>query len=224
MAVSQSQATDRENKSSDSKKALIFSDDFNATLNTDLWVSEIEPLPGSTVLVRDGKLTLNTKGGVTVWLNKVLRGNIQIEYTRTVLVGSGDHDRLSDLNQFWMAKDPKSDHLFSRHGKFEEYDNLSLYYVGIGGNSNTTTRFRKYTGKGERLLLKEYLDSKYLLQPNKEYRIKILVKDGTTSFFVNDECYFFYRDPEILTEGYFGFRSTFSHQVIDNVRIYQLDL
>lgn len=223
IACGQSLSEEQEKKSlSNVKKVLLFSDDFNTGLDTQLWVSEIEPIPGSTVTIHEERLRLNTGGGVTVWLNKELRGNIQIEYTRKVIVKGGDHDRLSDLNQFWMASDPKNNDLFTRHGKFEEYDSLRLYYVGMGGNSNTTTRFRKYKGNGERILLKEHLDSQHLLQPNKEYRIKIIVKDNVTSFFVDDECYFYYRDPELLENGYFGFRSTQSHQEIDNLRIYQL--
>jgi rhamnogalacturonan endolyase len=122
-----------------------------------------------------------------------------------------------------MASDSTRSNPFNRDGKFESYDNLKLYYVGMGGNSNTTTRFRKYLGNGEKPLLKEYLDKLHLLKPNFEYRIKIVVKDNTTSFWVNNELYFFYEDPERLEEGYFGFRSTFSNHQIDHFRVYQLE-
>ena len=33
-----------------------------------------------------------------------------------------------------------------RSGKFEEYNDLLTYYVGLGGNRNTTSRFRRYIG------------------------------------------------------------------------------
>jgi hypothetical protein len=41
-----------------------------------------------------------------------------------------------------------------RTGAFADYDTLKTYYVGQGGNGNTSTRFRRYVGRpGERPLL-----------------------------------------------------------------------
>src|SRR5687768_14374155 len=139
------------------KEKLIFSEDFTS-LNKSLWISEIAPQPASSVYLQNGHLVLDTKGGVTVWLNKKLSGNIRIEYTRRVLVDTGRNDRLSDFNTFWMASDPRNPNLFTRNGLLEAYDSLQLYYVGQGGNTNSTTRFRKYEGMGQRTLLQEYKD------------------------------------------------------------------
>lgn len=201
---------------------LLFADDFEQGLDSDRWIAEIEPLPESKVHVHDGKLILDTQGGVTVWLNMLLKGNIQIEFTRKVILDGGKNDRVSDLNQFWMAKDIRNPDLFTRTGAFTEYDSLRLYYAGIGGNTNTTTRFRKYNGNGEKILLQEHTDSDHLLLPNKEYRIKIIVKDSVTSLWVDDIRYFTYHDADPLLEGYFGFRSTWSRQEIDDFKIYRL--
>lgn len=190
---------------------------FTSPLDTTLWKAEIAPQPASRVYTSNGKLVLDTKGGVTVWLNKELSGNFIIEYKRTVVVEGGVNDRLSDLNMFWMAQDPG----FQRHGVVEEYDSLQLYYIGMGGNTNSTTRFRKYDGTGERRLIQEYTDSAHLLQPNHTYTIRIVVKDGTTSFFADGVQYFKYADPQPLRKGYFGFRSTWSRQIISDFKIYQ---
>ncbi|MBE7170229.1 MAG: methyltransferase [Williamsia sp.] len=202
---------------------LIYADDFSKPLDSKTWVAEIESKPGahSSVYTKNGALILDTKGGATVWLNKVLSGNLQIEYDRKVLVDSGENDRLSDFNQFWMATDPHNPDLFTRNGKFEDYDNLVLYYAGMGGNTNKTTRFRKYLPNGTKPIIKEYLDAPHLLNANTVYHIKILVQNGTTSYWVNGECYFMYNDPSPLTKGYFGFRSTWSRQAISKLRIYQ---
>jgi hypothetical protein len=202
---------------------LIFSDDFNGPLDQKLWIPEIAPQPDSRVFVKNGQLILDTKGGVTIWLNKNLTGNVRIEYTRNVLVDTGRNDRLSDLNTFWMASDPNNKNLFTRNGVLERYDSLQLYYVGMGGNTNSTTRFRKYEGNGERTLLKEYKDSAHLLQSNTIYHIVIEVIDHVVRFSVNGNLFFDYNDPRVLKEGYFGFRSTKSRQAIDGIRIYQLD-
>jgi Domain of unknown function (DUF6250) len=203
-------------------KQLIFSDEFNS-LDSNLWRTEIAPLPGSGVYIKDGQLILDTKGGVTVWLNKKLSGNIRIEYARKVLVDSGRNDRLSDFNTFWMATDPRNNNLFTRTGVLESYDSLQLYYAGMGGNTNSTTRFRKYEGNGEKTLLKEYKDPAHLLQPNKVYNIVIEVKNNKVSYSVNNEIFFEYTDPAVLKEGYFGFRSTKSRQAIEWVKVYRLE-
>jgi rhamnogalacturonan endolyase len=204
------------------KGKLVYSSDFTRSLSTTEWVAEIDPQATSTVYTQDGRLILDTKGGVTTWLNKPLKGNIRIEYDREVLVAGGVNDRISDLNQFWMATDPRNKNLFTRTGVLESYDSLRLYYVGMGGNTNSTTRFRKYEGNGDRRLLQEYTDSAHLLLPNKVYHIVTIVKGHETSYWVDGKCYFLYNDPAILSSGYFGFRSTKSRQAIRNLKIYQL--
>ena len=85
------------------------------------------------------------------------------------------YDRLSDLNCFWAANDPKyPDDLFARSqwrdGIFKNYNTLNLFYVGYGGNDNSTTRFRRYKGEyfgvaddKVKPLLKEYTDASHLL-------------------------------------------------------------
>jgi len=200
---------------------LLFSDDFNQGLDTAIWIVEYTPQPGDRVGVQNGQLLLDTRGGVTVWLNKRLKGNLLIEYRRRLPLGGGTNDRLSDLNQFWMATDPRKRSLFGRHGVLEEYDSLSLYYAGMGGNSNSTTRLRKYQD-GQRVLLQEYKDGPHLLQAGKEYKITTIVKDGTTQLLVDDQLFFSYKDPSPLREGYFGFRSTKSRQEIDDLKVYSL--
>lgn len=201
---------------------LIYADDFSKPLDPKTWTAEIEPAANTSVVyTKNESLILDTKGGVTVWLNKVLTGNIQIEYDRVVLVDTGKNDRLSDFNQFWMATDPHNPNLFTRNGKFEAYDDVNLYYVGMGGNTNKTTRFRKYFN-GQKPLIQEYLDKPHMLQPNKTYHIKIVVNKGVTSFWVDGERYFTHMDATPLTSGYFGFRSTWSRQSVTNFKVYQL--
>src|SRR5690349_2226170 len=115
---------DQSYSQSTSDRKLIFTDDFNGPLDNKLWITEIAPLPNSTVYTKDGQLILDTKGGVTVWLNKKLSGDIRIEYRRKVLIDTGANDRLSDLNTFWMASDPRNKNLFTRNGVLESYDSL----------------------------------------------------------------------------------------------------
>ena len=212
----------KENSAIATTDSLLFSDDFEHALDTSVWLSEIAPQPPARVYTANGKLVLDTKGGVTVWLRKRLKGNLRIEYERTVPLEGSTNDRLSDLNQFWMAGDPRNPDLFTRNGVLEAYDSLLLYYVGMGGNSNKTTRFRKYEGNGERRLLQEYTDSSHLLQAGRTYHITTIVKDGTTQYMVDGQTWFSFTDPAPLREGYFGFRSTKSRQLIEGIKIYRI--
>ena len=208
--------------SQNTQTRILFKEDFEGELNTQKWVSEIEPMPNSSVFTKENKLILDTKGGVTVWYNQKLTGNYEISFKRKVIVLDGKNDRLSDLNVFWLAESPNNANLFTRTGKFEDYDSLNMYYVGMGGNTNTTTRFRKYEANAQRKLLAEKNEVKYLLKPNHEYQIKIVVKDNTTSFWVDGEMIFQATDEHFPNQSYFGFRSTFSHQEIGNFRVVRL--
>lgn len=89
---------------------------FAGRLDPNRWQAEIEPVGQSEVRTENGKLILNTAGGVTVWFKPRLEGNIRIEYDWTVLVDSGRNYRLSDLNQFWIATDLRHSNLFRRNG------------------------------------------------------------------------------------------------------------
>jgi hypothetical protein len=204
------------------KKKLVFEDSFSeATLSTN-WIVEKNSKEDSVCSIVNKQLQLNSEGGVTVWYKNELNGNILIEYDRTIIMDGGKFDRLSDLNQFWMATDPQQK-MFTRQGGFREYDTLQMYYVGMGGNYNTTTRMRRYDGKGLLQIVGEYTDSVHLLKPNNKYHIKIKVENGVSSFWVDDKEYFSFKDDKPLTNGWFGFRSTKSRQLIDNVKIWQLE-
>ncbi len=202
------------------KDSLIFQDNFEK--KNEIWLTETVTSETSGTAIKNGKLIIDVNCGATVWLNKKLSGNFLIRYERQVIINNGVNDRLSDLNQFWMANDLKNPNLFTRIGTFSQYDDLSMYYFGIGGNRNKTTRFRKYLGTGERKLLKEFTAPDYLLKPNKTYVIETVVYNGTTTVYVNDVEYFSFSDPQPLEQGYFGFRTTQSRHEIDNITIYRL--
>lgn len=199
---------------------LLYEDNFDEDLLQ--WIVETDTLSNTEVKIKNKKLTIDVDCGATVWLKDKLSGNLLIEYERTVVVENGANDRLSDLNQFWMANDPNNPNLFTRNGTFAQYHGLELYYFGIGGRSNTTTRFRKYLGTGERFLITDHTDQQYFLKPNKTYHIKTVVYNGTTKVYMDGEEYFSYTDAVPLTNGYFGFRTTKSRHQIDNFKIYRL--
>lgn len=201
-------------------RTLLYADDFTRGLAN--WVAEFRPAQ-SAVTAAAGKLTVDVAGGATVWFKPALAGNYLVRYRRKVVVDGGRNDRLSDLNQFWMARDPANGNLVARDGTFEQYDGLRLYYAGIGGNGNTTTRLRRYGGNGERVLLGDSSDARHLLRPNHDYVVEVAVFRGCTQVALDGEVLFSHRDPQPLRSGQFGLRTTWSRQEIRDFQVFRLD-
>jgi len=199
---------------------IIASDDF--TRGPGQWV--VEQMPGGSVTAKNGALTINDKKGCTVWLKQKLTAPVTISYEVTMSPDA----RVSDMNCFWMASDPAhpgdlfhAEAAKKRTGKFSTYDALNLYYVGYGGNANTTTRFRRYDGTGARPLLPEHdlADAAHLLKAGHTYKITLVARDGEARFTRDGETIFSYKDPKPLTEGWFGFRTVDSKMEIRNFRV-----
>ncbi|WP_052823512.1 DUF6250 domain-containing protein [Neotamlana sedimentorum] len=210
---------------SEVEASLIYKNDFDGDLSD--W--QVEQMEGGVVELNNGKLEINDEKGCTVWLKEKFEGSIIIEYDVVIVQDGGVNDRVSDLNCFWMATDPENpSNLFenskSRGGKFSNYDSLQLYYMGVGGNHNKTTRFRRYVGNGERPLLPEHdlSDSKYMLEPNKTYHIKIVANHGVIQYYRNGELFSDFEDDAPYTSGYFGFRTVKNHMKVDNFKVYQI--
>ena len=184
----------------------LYTDNFHGGLVQ--WV--VEQQPGGTVTTQNGRLVIEDVAGCTVWFRSKLTAPVVITYTATVAA----KPRVSDLNCFWMATDPaRPGDLFApghkRDGRFATYDSLRTYYVGYGGNDNTTTRFRRYAGDGTRPLLPEH-DLKapaVLLKPDHAHKITLIVIGGRVQFLRDGTVIFDFRDPQPLTEGWFGFRT-----------------
>jgi hypothetical protein len=203
---------------------LLFQDDF---ADTKRWL--VEQRPGGMVTGAGGALAIDDAGGCTVWFRSELTAPVVITYEATVLNRGGPHDRVSDLNCFWMATDPAAPDgsllaaTVPRTGALAEYDRLRLYYVGYGGNSNTTTRFRRYTGTGERPLLPEHdlQAARFLLRGNYTYRLTLVAAGGRAQFLRDGEVIFDYADPQPLTHGWFGFRTVHSRVEIRHFRVWR---
>lgn len=201
-----------------SARELPVADDFARGL--DRWV--IEQQPGGAVTSGNGTLRIDDVGGCTVWLKTKLTAPVVIRYEARVL-SSG---RVSDLNCFWMASDPRRADLFAaghaRDGRFGTYDSLLTYYVGYGGNANTTTRFRRYDGTGTRPLLPEHdrQAPEFLLQADHWYQIELIATgDGKVQFLRDGAVIFDFHDPAPLREGWFGFRTVHSRIEVRNFRV-----
>lgn len=199
-------------------------DDFDRGLEG--WKWELEK--GGTVKVQEKALDIDVPGGCTLWLKVSLSGAIMISYEATVVSAGGANDRVSDLNCFWMARDTRSPEDifgFQRSGKFSDYDQLTCYYVGQGGNTNTTTRFRRYIGeKGNRPLRPEHdLSAKeFLLEPNVKQTIQLIAAGGVIAYYRDGRRIFSYEDAEPYTSGWFGFRTVTNHLRVENFRVYRL--
>jgi len=194
------------------------------------WMIESES-PAYEVRHLGDTLEIVAPKGLTLWHKEQMKGNVVIEYDACVMDEGRPEDRLSDLNCFWMASDPKhpgnlKKRMAWRSGIFANSYSLQLYYVGFGGNRNTTTRFRRYDGdevaiadKEKRpAILKEYTDEAHLLKPNQWYHIRLESVNGRVTYTINGERLVDFRDARPLTEGWFGFRTTQSRTRIANFR------
>ena len=186
------------------------------------------------VTLRGDTCELLSPKGLTLWRKQKIQQGTTIEYDACIVDEGQPGDRLSDLNAFWMASDPKAKDIWSRanwrSGIFTRCYTLQMYYLGYGGNYNSTTRFRRYNGDEAGVsdatkrptILKEYTDKAHLLKPNHWYHIKIeSTITGRTRFYVNGERIVDYLDAEPLKEGWFGFRTTLSRARITNFKAYK---
>ena len=201
-------------------RTLLYADDFSSTQN---WIVEAEQ--PARVSATDGALDIDTPAGCTVWLKTPLEGPVEIEFDATAVSQGGPNDQVSDLNVFWMAanRDGSAPFSLQRSGAFAEYNNLLTYYVGLGGNRNTTTRFRRYIGDPDvRPLLPEHDlgTPDVLLVPNQRQTITLVAHGGRIEYQRDGRTLFTYEDPAPYVQGWFAFRTTYSHLRVERLRVY----
>lgn len=197
------------------------------------WIAE-DQSGAMQISVSSDTVDVMVPDGLTLWYNHRLQGDYEISYHIAMVMKGGEHDRLSDLNCFWAANDPQHPHdLFARktwrNGIFHNYNTLNLFYVGYGGNDNTTTRFRYYRGEyygvddnQVKPLLREYTDAAHLLVPNAWYHIVIRVSKGYTTYSVNGEELFRAPLAPKQGDGYFGLRLLQNHILFTGFEVKQL--
>jgi hypothetical protein len=110
----------------------------------------------------------------------------------------------------------------ARSGKFEDYNALRTYYVGLGGNRNTTTRFRRYIGDPVLRPLRPEDDlagDPYMLVPNQRETIRLVAKGQVIEYWRNGTRIFSMEDAAPYENGWFALRTTYSHLRISHLRI-----
>lgn len=171
-------------------------------------------------------IDVDTPAGLSLWYRTPLTGPVAIEFEAMAVAEGGANDAVSDLNAFWMASDAAAPDgsVFAkgRSGAFAEYDDLRTYYVGIGGNRNTTTRFRRYVGMpGNRPLLPEHdlAGAEDLLVPNRWTRVRLIADGRHIAVERDGRRIFALDDAQPYARGWFALRTTKSHLRIRNLRI-----
>lgn len=184
------------------------------------WQVESES-PDYKITFLNDTVELLAPKGLTLWRKEKMTGDICVEYDACIMDEGKPGDRLSDLNCFWKASDP----LFPddpekrskwRNGVFKHCYALQMYYMGYGGNHNSTTRFRRYNGDYEKVekenilpaILEEYTDKEHLLVANKWYHIRITTSGNKVCYYIDGKRLVDFRDPNPHRSGWFGFRTT----------------
>ncbi|MCU6453716.1 DUF6250 domain-containing protein [Sphingomonas sp. A2-49] len=180
--------------------------------------------PDAHVTERDGVIDIDTPKGLTLWWRRPVVGPVTIRFEAMAVAAGGANDRVSDLNAFWMAtnRDGGSVLAHRRSGAFAAYDDLKTYYVGIGGNGNTTTRLRRYVGEpGNRPLLPEHdlATPAAMLRPDVWTRIALIADGGRIAVMRDGRPLFALADPRPYTRGHWALRTTWSHLRIRRVTV-----
>jgi hypothetical protein len=204
--------------------SLIAADNFENGLGQ--WVIELEQ--GGSVTAEQGTLEIDVPAGATLWFKQELISPVAITFEATAVDAGGPNDRVSDINTFWMASNRERTAPFKeqRSGAFAEYNDLLTYYVGLGGNWNTTTRFRRYIGHAElRPLLPEHdLSSPdALITANRKQTIVLVANENRIEYWRDGVRLLQYDDPAPYTGGWFAIRTTRSHLRIERLRIHRLE-
>ncbi len=209
-----------------SASGQTFFEPFSKASFNKFWTVESESPDYSYSFIHD-TLEITAPKGLTLWFRQKMSGDLVIDYDACI-VNERAGDRLSDLNCFWMASDRDAKDIWKRmkwrSGIFNRCYSLQTYYLGYGGNSNKTTRFRRYNGDYESFekqnkrpdVLFEYTDSSHLLTAGKWYHIRITRKGNRTTYSINNQMIVDFREPNPLTSGWFGFRTTLSRARIAN--------
>ena len=199
---------------------LLYKDDFRSLEN---WHIEAEK-PGQ-IRAANGVLDIDVPAGVTLWFKPHLEGPLSIEFEATAVAEGGPNDQVSDLNVFWMANNvdgqqPVFAHV--RSGKFEDYNTLLTYYVGLGGNRNTTTRMRRYVGDPVLRPLRpgdDLAGDPYMLVPNRRQTIRLVANGKLIEYWRDGTRIFSMEDAASYESGWFALRTTYSHLRISHLRI-----
>lgn len=187
------------------------------------WRIEAED-PTAHVSHRGDLIDIDSAKGLTLWLDRPLAAPVTIRFEARAVSAGGVNDTVSDLNAFWMATeaDGTSPLAHPRTGRFEDYDTLLTYYVGIGGNRNSTTRMRRYVGRpGDRPLLPEHdrTDAGAMLVPNRWTTIALTSRDSRATVERGGKPLFALTDKTPYRRGWFGLRTTWSHIQIRRIKI-----
>lgn len=214
--------------------AMIVSNEASAQHLPKGWTVASEAANYSVKVYNDTTEVIAPKG-LTLWYDKMLTAPVVIEYDACIMNEGKSGDRLSDLNCFWMAsvgskstngKNPTDPRKLS--GRFVDSYAMQLYYMGYGGNGNTTTRFRRYNGDKRGVndaqyrpdIITEYTDAKHLNIANKWRHIRLTADEqGRVTYEIDGEKLVDYLDPTPLTKGWFGLRTTESRIRMTNFKV-----
>lgn len=211
------------------------------------WKIEQQDASG-TVTASGGVLEIVQPSGATLWFRQKFSGDYEISFSATPIpITTGRFvDRISDLNMFWNAVDPRIGSGDPTQGTFDaalnSYNPVKLYYVGFGANGNRTTRLRRNDGSDSRPQLAGYaapavanaddnlgdITPATTLVANQPTQVRIVSRAATASdsatlkWYANDALVFSHADASPYLEGWFALRTTTSHFQIRDFKVVRL--
>lgn len=162
------------------------------------------------IAFKDGMLDIYMPDrGATAWLTRKFEGPITITYRVRCPADTLSYPDIQarDINSFWHASDPQSDHaLFDRKrytGEFTTYNTMHGYYASTGGGGNIgnhTTRTRRYPRNdvdknpvAHIALTNRDDQSDYLITPGKWHRVQLVAFNDIIQYIVDDKVVYEYK-------------------------------
>ncbi|HET7118984.1 MAG TPA: DUF6250 domain-containing protein [Hanamia sp.] len=182
---------------------------------------------GNIGVIHNHRLYINAdtsgESASTVWLDRVLQGDMSIEFDVYLL---SSEDDANNINVFFMCSDPSGKPLRAtaaerENGLYKNYHKLNGFIITNVTNGNSTYiryRFRRDPGFG---LLGQYLLPRRKRRKGKIH-IKLIKRGDYFEYRENNQKVFSMQNDNLTlwyNKGYFGFRTWHTSMEIDNLII-----
>lgn len=175
-----------------------------------------------TVDVGDGIMDYTDfESGANDWALDVYRSIEKIGDNRWYKIASGatslSKKDFSEYELSFKLRTPATIPAFATLYIFDRQNGSTSSRIGYKTNADGTSRWLLYNGAWA--TMKEVTFPGHDLQPDTEYRIKMLVKGADISVYVNDQLRLKAADPGHLPSGKVGFYvNNFSHLLFDDIK------
>ena len=212
----------------------LFKEDFNSYTDNSKLPSGWWREGSMAVRIENGHLHADANldgngedyGTSTIWLDKMFKGDICVEFDAHVLASDGEKN---NINFFFLFSDPsgralrqtKNERVDGQYGKYHKLNGYVFTFLANGNPEHA--RFRMRDDPGFHLLQENFA---YECKQNKTYHITITKKGSRITYAVNGTIYMDKIDDTANSEhksGIIGFRTWHTDMWWDNLKVTELN-